>query len=324
MDKRESANAADTTTKGNGAGHFRGTPFRIFGVVFVVWLLWLYLGFVWVGWASLPAWLPKAFLPPWSGAANVVVGADPTLAKGGQFGDWFGGLNALFTALALGAVIWSSQMQRHAMKEQERLFNEQQKEIRRQSFESSLFQMISLCRELHEGLHSTRMGGIERRMTGIPQMEVIHSYGAEAVEHFVASSLSILTKVRDQGAVDAHIHSGYRAEIGKRFDSSVYNTTSSQLGPYFRALYHLFELIDGQTFLDRRERRRYANVARDHLSENHLILLAMSLCTERSGNMLTLVEKFGLLRHMPHQPPQLELLRQTLPAKCFDGDPRLN
>lgn len=288
---------------------YRGTPKRIFAIVGIAWMIWLCIGLAWVGLAG-----------------GVTVGNEATLAKGGQFGDWFGGLNALFTALALGVVVWTNQLQRHEAREQERLFLLQQKEIKRQSFEASLFQMIALCRELHGGLQdkSIYLGETIVRKVGQEFGTEDLATGADAMQRYANRCKKILESMASSETTATLSGLEQRIAIGMAYEVGPYSSHSRYLGPYFRALYHLFKLIERQSFLDELERRQYANLARAHLSDDDLVVLAANLCSKSGAGMLPIAEKYGLLKHLPESPVQLTLLRKALPAGCFEGDPRLD
>lgn len=219
-------------------------------------------------------------------------------AKGGEFGDWFGSINALFTALAFGAVAWSALIQRKEMKlqreemamqrdvlllqknelalqrkaldDQREEMAEQRKVFAQQTFEATFFQMLAQCRE------------------ELRKLDVSNAVGA------------IWGHVFDDYQRGNVVYKLECDLIGRLYEERVYARQSDVLGPYFRTLYHLFKLIDRQTTLDDQRRREYANIARAHLSGNIVFVLAVNGCSEFGKGFRPLIEKYGLLKHIEY------------------------
>ena len=77
-------------------------------------------------WAKFPYWA-EYFFPQMS--------EDISTETAGQFGDLFGSLNTLFSALAFGGVIWSIFLQRKELQETRLEFRTQNETLKRQRFE---------------------------------------------------------------------------------------------------------------------------------------------------------------------------------------------
>jgi hypothetical protein len=77
----------------------------------------------------------------------------------------------------------------------------------------------------------------------------------------------------------------------------LYLKNEDQLGPYYRAMYHVFNLID-KSELTEAERIRYANIARSTLNKDELLLLMLNCSRPRGIGFKRLVENYGLLKHI--------------------------
>jgi hypothetical protein len=280
-------------------GKLLSSPRMLFGAVFAVWLVWLLLNVI--PWKPLP------------------------IGEAGQFGDWFGGINALFTALAFAAVAWSAYMQRaemrssqaemHAqqqvMKNQHAAMLQQRKEMAhqreemqaareialRQSFEATLFRMLEQCRQTHEDLRS------------------LGDKGHRAMERFAKDCAEIV-----ENRKDISDPARLRELIGEDYEITLYNIHESTLGPYFRSLYHLYKLIDRQAYLHDYESRQYANMARAQLSANDLFVLSVNGCSDPGHDFRRLIERFGLLKHLKADNyDHIDILKRCYEPSAFMG-----
>ena len=269
---------------------------------------------LWGAWVlGLGRWLAEGFGVPGADAA----------AAAGQFGDLFGGLNALFTALAFGAVAWSALSQRHemamqrremamqreqlalqrqALKDQEREMAEQRKVFQQQAFESTYFQMLGQCRELHDQVAYWDTG-------------TATIFGGDAFSALAGKCSDILKRMTPVQGDE------YRMKVGMEYESTVYaGRMRTTLGPYFRNLYHLFKLIDAQASMSQDERTKYANLARAHLSGDTVLVLGVNGCSGHGDAFRPLIERFHLLKHVEiNDPSRLLLLKRCFRETAFSG-----
>ena len=248
---------------------------------------------LWVFGGVICLWLFWSFAGQW--VAHLLVGTKTEqLGAAGQFGDMFGSLNALFTALAFAAVFWSATMQRREMemqrtelKLQREALVDQRKEMEQQravfsqqAFESTFFQPLEHCRALHERIRHSGMPGANSTM---------------AMHELAAASL----KVINEAARGDNPSVSVREIIGEKYSKEVLTSKGPSLAPYFRALFQLFKLIDAQApTMSVEKRRSYANVARAHLANDDLIVLAVNACSTPGQGFRVYIEQFGLLKHI--------------------------
>lgn len=234
----------------------------------------------WIAWALWGArWL-----------LSIAMYSGDEATKLGQVGDVFGGVNALFTALAFAGVIWTAVLQRrelHAQREELRetrgVLAKQGEVLSRQAFESIFFALMRLFREISDGLQ-IRVGA-----------ELRGEHGAEAIA--VLKNALYQEVVPQAAALLKHSKDEVRANLEALYEATVYSDNEIYLGPYYRSLYHVFKLIDRADFGEELK-AQYANIATAQLGPEALFLLAINVLTEHGQNFKPLVEKYGVLKHI--------------------------
>lgn len=259
------------------------------------------IGAAWIGWGVWGGrWLAAQF--------GHATGSTTALEAAGQFGDMFGGLNALFTAFAFVAVWWTGRtqqrelslqldelrLQRRALEMQRNELELQRVEladtrnvVSRQTFESMFFQMLRLVRDLHSEITYDPPSGMGHAVTGTEAMRVF----ASRCNKIARSAAGVVDPAGLVGPV--------RDQIGEAYVSQIYEHAEPYLGPYFRALYHVFRLIDDLDDPNESLKKRYANIARAQLSAPDIEVLAANGCSEPGEGFWPYIETYALLKHYP-------------------------
>ena len=230
----------------------------------------------------LALWLAWAFF----GARSVLnqleqLGvSNEKLALLGQVGDLFGGVNALFAALAFGFVAIGAYYQASSTVLLQRQHDQQ-------SFEPLFFQLLQLFRSTAISKASLRPDGWASLDDYFwPSGEQPISFLAEAVRREVVSEM----------AHGAHLSiNNVTSEIDRRF-MAVLRTNENALAVYFRSLYHVFKTIDLSNLRDD-AKINYANIARSLLTADDLLLLTLNCRRDKNSNFISLIEKYGLMKH---------------------------
>jgi len=214
-----------------------------------------------------------------------------------QFGDFTGGLlNPIFAFFALIALLYTIHLQstelRNSSEQLEKsakALEYQNNVLKKQSFESTFFQLLRLYNEIVDELKvSSSSFGPTIKATKI-------NYDNRAALEYLSITLKerYMEKVKRGdyhgiGEVDA-INEEY-----ERF----YLKYGQYLGHYFRTMYNILKFID-LAELSESEKRVYANLLRAQLSKQELSLLLYN-CISRYGisKMLPLARKFNVLKHI--------------------------
>jgi|SRR5579862_4216479 len=163
------------------------------------------------------------------------------------------------------------------LEEQQEQFRLQQESIKRQSFESTLFQMLNLQNQL---LTTIKYGDHKGRDC----FDYIYSgFGGEFDQW-----------LRRQGIQNPQQHMSDEV-LTRQFCDWFFNARQSVFAHYFRNLYHVFKLVKLSSI---EPKRQYTSLARAQLSNYELVFLFYNCLSARGKNFKPLVEEFGLLEHV--------------------------
>ena len=213
--------------------------------------------------------------------------------KAGTFGDSFGALTSLFTALAFAGLIFTLFVQKRELslqrlefenlvqeqKSSNKILENQSQSIYRQNFETTFFNMVREFRSVRDAAAFRRTSTSE--FTGQHAIEVMSNVA--------------FGKISKIGVLD--------------FDDeylNFYTQHVNDLGPYFRMLYSIFKFVHESEIQDK---KFYTNILRAQLSSGEAQLLMIN-CVSPLGKekFLPLVKEYDLLKHYV-APPQI----------CSDG-----
>jgi len=218
-------------------------------------------------------------------AANHVATAVPETEKAnymaalGQTGDLFGGINALFAALAFAGVGLAAFYQYESwqlQKEQTRLTQEQARLAReehiQQSFEPLFFKLL----ERFESVNADALDVFNNAWEYVVE---------EAYDGFRSSGAE-----NDPPGSEPH-----RAVVAAFQD--IYERDHSTFGPYYRSLFQIFKFISNSN-LTAEQKTQYANITRTTLSEVEVTMLGFNCLNDVGRDFLPYVEAYGLLKHV--------------------------
>lgn len=278
----------------------RYSPVALFSIAAVVavflWCLWAFFGA-----PMMAGYFAK--LPATGGAV-----APTTVQELGQVGDLFGGVNALFAALAFAGVMVAAVIQHrtHVLAMQQQTL---------QAFEPLFFNLLDrhhlrakeLVVQATEGL--AHKYNIDR--TPGPAASVLKSW-RRGIVHSVWYATMLLSDDLD-----------FVGELHRYED--FYELNEDVLGPYFRGMYHLFNLVD-RSQLSEHEKQNYSSIARAALGKEELFMLALNCAGQKHHGMRDLVNRYGLLKHASddsdNQLVELLTKRYYAPTSRMSADER--
>lgn len=238
----------------------------------------------------------------------------------GTFGDMFGAVNALFSGLAFAGLIVTLLYQkeelklqreelaqtREELKGQREEFEEQNKTMKRQRFENTFFNMLSLQQEIVANLSYEYYASPNIRPHNIPE-EIFYKgapkgqlHGRETFEGIYKHAIIEYNGARHaDGIIKILKQNGYIAypviSVTTRFDH------------YFRHLYHIYKFVDTSDLIEDSERYDYACIIRSQLSDYELVMMFYNCLTANGRDKFKpLIEKYAVFNNL-----RLELLAKV-------------
>ena len=226
----------------------------------------------------------------------------------GTFGDMFGAVNALFSGLAFAGLITTLLYQREELKlQREELaqtreelkgqreeFEEQNKNLKRQRFENTFFNMLSLQQEIINNLsyENSIQDETELMRYDVKQRTYKNRFVFEGLyEHAI---VKYNEKLHYDGLKSALKCNG----------PAIYSvvTSISFLDHYFRHLYRIFKYVDTSNSISDDERYEYSCIARSQLSDYELVILFYNCLTANGrAKFKPLIEKYAIFNNLRHE-----------------------
>jgi hypothetical protein len=291
--------------------------------VFLGWVWWMRSGALFVA-KSVAIQVPS---PPASGVG---------FSELGQAGDMFGGLSALFSALAFVGVAIAAFYQKVAADLQAEQLVDAQTATRQAEGEAVFARKIAArqleraedqhARESFEPLFFLLLSNrppLPLTLKRPPQMPVTPDGSILAGPHpsefdppemaerlrgqIVTSKAYADARMKNLGGIPSLID----------FYLNVYRANEITLGPYWRSLYHVFKLID-RAKVEFSLKVEYANIARARLSTTEIFFLTLNCAASVGSEFKPLVDRYGLLKHVHRTgDPLLPSPDEELAAWCY-------
>lgn len=246
----------------------------------------------------------------------------------GTFGDMFGAVNALFSGLAFAGLIATLLYQREELKlQREELaqtreelkgqreeFEEQNKTMKRQRFENTFFNMLSLQQEIVANLSYEYYVNPNVRPPNIPE-EIFYAqspkgklHGREVFEGIYNHAIIDFNNVRYAEGIRNIIRTH-----GKFVYSNISATT--RFDHYFRHLYQIYKYVDKSDLISEDERYVYTCIIRSQLSDYELVMLFYNcITTNGQKKFKPLIEKYTIFNNL-----RAELLANTQDITAYSA-----
>jgi len=239
----------------------------------------------------------------------------------GTFGDKFGAINALFSGLAFAGLIVTLLYQkeelklqreelaqtREELKGQREEFEEQNKTMKRQRFENTFFNMLSLQQEIVANISFDEVITIFD-FEAHTQNKQRTSYNGRALfrEMYLNLKVSVDKDRYYKGVKEAIQANNY----------SVYSYISSttRFDHYFRHLYRIFKYVDSSDLITDEERYDYTCIASSQLSDYELVMLFYN-CLSANGKdkFKPLIERYSIFNNL-----RVELLAKSEHKEAYE------
>lgn len=231
------------------------------------------------------------------------------MSLAGQFGDLFGGVNALFSGLAFATLIFTAYLQRRELELQREELTEtrkvlmgqqqqmelQNKTLTKQAFETTFFEWLSLH---HEIVSNVSYGDKRGRVAFVKFKEYLTG-------SYLAKIRTNLNKGFDADPKELVAAASREFSLNLGFDQlavrdtydQFYKDHGNQIGHYFRNLYNFLKFVSNSSLSDR-EKRFYTNIMRAHLSTSELMVLFYNGLSGVGGNSVKYYEEFALFNNL--------------------------
>lgn len=212
--------------------------------------------------------------------------------KPNEFGDMFGGLNALFTGLAFAGIIVTILLQREDLKSQQAVLNLQLEQLKLQKKELADTRKVleTQQKEMAQQNKTLKLQQFENTL-----FSMIDNFNG-IVEFIDYHNSTRGITLNGRAAISRIIASTSRSVINKPVEDIVnwFKLFDVQFGPYFRTLYNILKFID---FSKVEDKELYIHILRDQLSEDEIYLLGLfGMRTDNNKKFKQIIEKYCLLR----------------------------
>lgn len=254
----------------------------------------------------------------------------------GTFGDMFGAVNALFSGLAFAGLIVTLlyqkeelKLQREELKEtrnelnaQKLEFQEQNKTMKRQRFENTFFNMLSLQQEIVANLSFEYYVNPTICPSNIPA-EQFYAKCPKGMLH----GREVFEGMYKRAIID---YNGKRYADGlynilKHFGYLVYTniSTTTRFDHCFRHLYRIYKYVDTSDLITDDERYNYACIVRSQLSDYELVILFYNCLTSNGrAKFKPLIEKYAIFNNLREEllanAEHKELYAETAYDRCTE------
>ncbi|MEJ6023939.1 putative phage abortive infection protein [Ramlibacter sp. PS4R-6] len=252
-------------------------------------------------------------------------------AMRGTFGDKFGAINALFSGLALAGVIFTILLQRRELRLQREDIEDQNETLRRQRFENSFFQLLSLHRDILANIELSSfrqsaafrffVDSLKASSTTFSAFQPL-SRLTKTELHQLTAKLELTDEIRKKlspsdisnletafekgpGCVGEFLDEGmeFHWKLLDKAYAFADEGSERRLAHYFRNLYHVLRFVDDAAELEPHEKKTYARMVRAQLSNEELVAVLYNALARGSSEfgypkMLALVRKYDLLQNV--------------------------
>lgn len=237
------------------------------------------------------------------------------IGERGVFGDKFGAINSLFSGLAFAGLIVTLLFQKEELKlqreelretrkeleSQRKEFEEQNKTMKRQRFENTFFNMLSLQNEIVTNL------SYECRETKWSQSEqgyeeIINKYSSREVFEILYEYRGIIIHI-GVGSKNLGIKNVLKEDIKLLYSKKEVRAVISRFDHCFRHLYHIFKYINESDLIEDKERYEYASMVRSQLSDYELVMLFYNCLAQKDNGVeenkfKSLIEKYAIFNNL--------------------------
>ncbi len=232
----------------------------------------------------------------------------------GTFGDMFGGVNALFSGLALAGIILTIllqrkelRFQREELKETRKEFETQNETLKLQRFENTFFNLLNQHHQIVNAIDLRYYKNKEKEQRGFIRR----------------SEQSNVTSTNEKEVVIINGRDVFRYRYNQMFEDLIENNSKyteiylihyakaqTDFGHYFRNLYRMIKIVDETDFFyDIKKvsedeifkiKYKYTSIIRAQISDYELLWLFYNCLSENGIEKFKIfIEQYALLKNIP-------------------------
>ena len=265
------------------------------------------------------AWIVPLVVSLWWAVTWVLTSSCEKLPEKGQTGDMFGGVNALFSGLAFGILIFTMHLQRKELelqrvesaqsreefRGQKEQLEKQNRVLAIQSFENTFFHLVDLHRAQVKDAMICEIG-----------------LRGSAKSHEGLDAFGYLKDVLFLSMGPTNLYNNQRSDwenwsyaTGKY--EEIYDLNEAVLSGYFRLLYNIVVLVDTADILAETEKRKYIRVLRSQLVDAELVVLFFNCLSEYGRKFKPYIERYALLKHLQADSAHFWPLKKMYDPRAF-------
>ncbi|MCH7411140.1 putative phage abortive infection protein, partial [Belliella sp. DSM 111904] len=217
---------------------------------------------------------------------------------------FIGGITAPFLSLIAIVLLYITyRSQKEELFQSRQLLKKQTETLDKQQFETTFYNMLNLHNDIVNNIDLviTRKVELENKYNGSKKVKT-QKKGRDCFTTFYKG----LKRVYALNGV-----TNERSKMNSYF-WKYYKRHQSDLGHYFRNLYHIYKLIHNSKVDNKKE---YASLVRAQLSSHELLMLFYNGLSDQGAKFKKLIEEFQILKNMPLEDlisPQHEQLYSDL------------
>lgn len=203
---------------------------------------------------------------------------DITATTVGSWGESFAPINTIFSGFAFIGLIITIFIQKMS-------FDEQIKDINKQKFDTTFFEMMKFLRENRSNLYYI-------------SKNVINPSKSNHVFPLICED--ILEEMRKNGGWVQYIgiiDKNSISSIDDLLDNHLYESNEELFAPYFRIIFNILSKIDNERSLSDDEKIAYSRFLRSQFSTSEVLVLGINGLSSRSGILKYYIEKYRLLKY---------------------------
>lgn len=214
---------------------------------------------------------------------------DIDFSQSGTFGDSWGALTSIFSALGFCGVLWTLKSQNDSFRKVEEESARREKIELRRDFENSFFNMMNLLQTIINDMRVTN----KTTRTSMAEGRGVFIYFFKAFREYVKQQNNYKISTKD----NADMLSSIVHTIGCYY-SNYFHDRSQNLSHYYRFLYNAFKFID-ESEITEEAKRKYANILRAQISNYELIMLFYNSLSTDGSKFIFFFEKYAVLDNLP-------------------------